>query len=97
MAPSAAGIIFDYYRGRFRRDYTELVQAADKIDSADLTREEVLYPEHHPYLLLSMTISSQNSADAPYWNHLVDLLRVLPIHAVMAGRHRYRPLRSGYP
>jgi hypothetical protein len=86
MAPSAAGIIFDYYRGRFRRDYTELVQAADKIDSADLTREEVLYPEHHPYLLLSMTISSQNKTDAPYWNHLVDLLRVLPIHAVMQDK-----------
>jgi hypothetical protein len=83
MAPSAAGIIFDYYRGRFHRDYTELVQAADKIDSADLTHEEVLYPEHHPYILLSMTISSQNKADEPYWNHLVDLLRVLPIHTVM--------------
>jgi len=83
LAPSAAGIIFDYYRGKFLRDYTELVQAADKIDSADLTHEEVLYPEHHPYILLSMTISSQNSADEPYWNHLVDLLRVQPIHTVM--------------
>lgn len=84
MAPSAAGIIFDYYRGKFRRDYTELVQAADKIDSADLTQEEVLYPERYPYLLLSMTISGQDKGDEPYWNHLIDLLRVLPIHAVMA-------------
>lgn len=86
MAPSAAGIIFDYYRDRFRRDYTELVQAADKIDSADLTHEEVLYPERHPYILLSMTVSSQNKTDEPYWNHLVDLLRILPIHLVMEDK-----------
>ena len=86
MAPSAAGIIFDYYRGRFHLDYTELVQAADKIDSADLTHEEVLYPERHPYILLSMTISSQNKTDEPYWNHLVDLLRILPIHPVMEDK-----------
>ncbi len=86
LAPSAAGIIFDYYRGRFQRDYTELVQAADKIDSADLTQEEVLYPENHPYILLSMTISSQDKADEPYWNHLVDLLRVQPIHSVMTDK-----------
>ena len=78
IAPSAAGIIFDYYRGTFHRDYTELVQAADKIDSADLTQEEVLYPENDPYILLSMTISSQNKADEPYWNHLVALLKDLP-------------------
>jgi len=83
MAPSAAGVIFDYYRGKFHRDYTELVQAADKIDSADLTQAEVLNPEHDPYILLSMTISSQNKADEPYWNHLVALLRYLPIGAVM--------------
>lgn len=83
IAPSAAGIIFDYYRGTFHRDYTELVQAADKIDSADLTQEEVLYPEHDPYILLSMTISSQNKADEPYWNHLVALIKDLPIDEVM--------------
>ena len=86
MAPSAAGIIFDYYHDRFRRDYSELVQAADKIDSADLTHEEVLYPERNPYILLSMTIGGQNKADEPYWNHLVDLLRVLPIHHVMEDK-----------
>ena len=85
IAPSAAGIIFDHYRDKFQRDYTELVQAADKIDSADLTQEEVIYPERHPYILLSMTIGSLNS-DEPYWNHLVDLLRILPIHKVMEDK-----------
>lgn len=83
IAPSAAGVIFDYYRNAFHCDYTELVQAADKIDAADLTQEEVLYPERFPYILLSMTISSQSRDDEPYWNHLVDLLREMPIADVM--------------
>jgi len=86
IAPSAARIIFDHYRDKLQRDYSELVQAADKIDSADLTQEEVLNPEHHPYILLSMTIGSQINSDEPYWNHLVDLLRILPIHKVMEDK-----------
>lgn len=84
IAPSAAGLIFEYYRSRFQRDYSELVQAADKIDSADLNQEEVLAPERHPYLLLSMTINGQNRSDEPYWNRLVDLLRKYPVADVMA-------------
>ena len=56
LAPSAARVIFKYYKQRLQRDYSELVNEADKIDSADLSMAEVLYPEKHPYLLLSMTI-----------------------------------------
>ena len=41
IAPSAAGIIFEYYRDSFQRDYRELVAAADKIDAAELTLDEV--------------------------------------------------------
>ncbi len=74
VAPSAAGLIFEYYRSRFSRDFTELAQQADKIDSADLTLEEVLHPEKHPYLLLSMTITSHNRNEEPYWNELVRLI-----------------------
>jgi oligoribonuclease NrnB/cAMP/cGMP phosphodiesterase (DHH superfamily) len=74
VAPSAAGLIYEYYRNRFSRDFAELAGQADKIDAADLTYEEVLYPENHPYLILSMTIISHHKGDAPYWNKLVDLL-----------------------
>jgi oligoribonuclease NrnB/cAMP/cGMP phosphodiesterase (DHH superfamily) len=59
IAPSAAGIIFEYYKDRLARDYSELVQSADKIDSADLTLDEVLHPENYPYVLLSLTISNE--------------------------------------
>ncbi len=84
IAPSAAGVIFEYYRERFTRDYTELVQAADKIDAADLSQDEVLYPERYPYILLSMTIVGQNKSDEPYWNHLVNILRTLSLYRVMS-------------
>lgn len=76
IAPSAAGIIFKYYKDKFQRDYSELVRETDKIDAADLSLEEVLYPEKYPYLMLSMTISShKKKEDVPYWNRLIELLR----------------------
>jgi len=83
IAPSAAGIIFDYYKDRLRRDYSELVLAADKIDTADLTLDEVLHPENYPYVLLSLTVSNDDQPDEPYWNQLVDLFSKYDIHRVL--------------
>jgi oligoribonuclease NrnB/cAMP/cGMP phosphodiesterase (DHH superfamily) len=83
VAPSAAGLIYEYYRHRFSRDFQELTEQADKIDSADLTYDEVLYPEKHPYLLLSMTIISHEKKDEPYWNQLVSLIWKNSIEDVM--------------
>ncbi|MEW6078073.1 MAG: exopolyphosphatase [Thermodesulfobacteriota bacterium] len=84
IAPSAAGLIYEYYHDRFSRDFSELSAQADKIDSADLTQEEVLSPESHPYLLLSMTINGHDRRDMPYWNDLVRLIWKQPIGEVMA-------------
>jgi nanoRNase/pAp phosphatase (c-di-AMP/oligoRNAs hydrolase) len=83
IAPSAAGIIFKYYQDRLQRDYDDLVKAADKIDSADLTLDEVLHPEDYSYVLLSLTISNDDEPDEPYWNRLVELLRELDIQQVL--------------
>ncbi|MFO8084565.1 MAG: exopolyphosphatase [Desulfobacterales bacterium] len=74
IAPSAAGIIYEYYEDGFSRDFAELVRQTDKIDSADLTMDEVLHPEKYPYILLSMTILNREKKDEPYWNELVRLL-----------------------
>lgn len=82
-APSAAGIIFAYYKHRLQRDYSELVQAADKIDSADLTLDEVLHPENYLYVLLSLTVSNDDQPDEPYWNKLVELFRKYDIGQVL--------------
>ena len=73
-APSAARIIYEYYQGKFKRDYSKLIQETDKIDSANLSLDEVLHPEKYDYVLLSMTISNQNEPDEVYWNRLVELI-----------------------
>ena len=93
IAPSAAGIVYAYYRERLKRDYAELVHQTDRIDSADLTLEEIRHPENHPYLLLSMTIADHGGDESPYWEHLVRLLRTASIDRVMRDaevKHRCR-------
>jgi oligoribonuclease NrnB/cAMP/cGMP phosphodiesterase (DHH superfamily) len=83
-APSAARIVFDYFAGNFKRDYSELVYWADRIDSADFTRDEVLHPEKYDYVLLSMTVSGETGREEAYWEQLVRLLRQNEIAQVMA-------------
>jgi 23S rRNA-/tRNA-specific pseudouridylate synthase len=89
IAPSAAGIIFEYFLNDkhtpnpFRRDYTRLIEETDRIDSAALTLDEVLEPEKNPYVALSTTISSHKAEDEPYWNKLVKLLKTRTIEKVL--------------
>jgi len=81
--PSASRNVFEYFQGQFTRDFPELVYWADRIDSADFTRDEVLYPEKYDYVLLSMTVSAENGRDESYWNKLVRLLRENDMARVM--------------
>lgn len=83
IAPSAAGLIYTYYNDRFKRDFGALSAAADKIDSANLTVEEVLRPEDNPYLLLSMTIKNRAECEKHYWDRLCDLFLENGIEDVM--------------
>ncbi|MFO7687271.1 MAG: exopolyphosphatase [Desulfobacterales bacterium] len=83
-APSAARVIYDFYAGRFPENRRELVAAADKIDAADLSLDEVLQPEKYDCVLLSMTIVNQDEPDEPYWNHLVALLHHSDIRLVLS-------------
>ena len=86
IAPSAAGVIFHHYKkqGKFSGRFDELIQQTDMIDSADLTKDQVQFPEKSPYLLLSMTIQNRGDGDPDYWNKLVDMLGRLPIETVLA-------------
>ena len=83
IAPSAAGIIYEYYKDRFKKDFSELVQAVDKIDSADLMLDEVLHPEKYNYVMLSMTVANWDERDFAYWNKLVESLRKHDIQQVL--------------
>ncbi len=51
--PSAAHVIYDYYGGKekFPR-FDDLLAAVDKVDSADLTIDEILNPQKYPWILL---------------------------------------------
>ena len=94
IAPSAAGIIFEHYKGRFKQDYSELVQAADKIDSANLSLDEVLHPEKYAYVMLSMTVSNGGEPDEAYWNLLIDLLREFDVQQVLENPQVYEHCQS---
>lgn len=83
VAPSAARIVFEYYEGRFKRDYSELINNTDDIDSANLNADQILRPENYPYILLSMTIWGRVEEDTGYWNHLVELLRHHNVDQIM--------------
>jgi hypothetical protein len=55
----------------------------DKIDAADLSLDEVLHPERHGYVMLSMSVINGGVSDEPYWNKLIDLLRNNDISVVL--------------
>jgi hypothetical protein len=86
VAPSAAGVIHKYYKasGHLDNRFDNLVFHTDIIDSADLTRDQVLHPENDPHILLSMTIQNRDGNDAPYWDRLVELLRTMAVDAILA-------------
>lgn len=84
ILPSAARVILNYYQDRIGTKYEEIVQAADKIDAADLSLEEIQHPENHPYIILSMTIFGRIDSEKPYWNHLISILRQHAIDRVLS-------------
>ncbi len=46
LAPSAARIIYEYYGGDKKFPlYKDMIEAVDKVDSGNLTRDEILHPE----------------------------------------------------
>ena len=87
IAPSAAGLIYEYYKDQFKRDYSELVAATDIIDSADLTLDQVLHPEKYDYVLLSMTVFNGDHSCELYWNKLVALIGKYDIQMVLDYRN----------
>lgn len=84
IAPSAAGLVFEYFRDKIDRRFQELVQQADKIDSAQLNLDEILHPERYNYILVSMTLSADPTSDQHYWDHLVKLLQHHTIEHILA-------------
>ncbi len=85
VAPSAAGLIYEYFQEQLAPRYRSLVEQADKIDDAQLSLDEILHPEKYPYILLSMTITANSDADLAYCDDLVNLMSSNTIDVVLAN------------
>ena len=64
-APSAESLVLEYFKACLKRDFTELIHWAERIDSADFTRGIGLQPEKYDYVLLSMTVSGDDGDGEP--------------------------------
>ncbi|MBF0406037.1 MAG: exopolyphosphatase [Candidatus Riflebacteria bacterium] len=74
IAPSAARVVYDYYNSFKLYKYTALLEATDRIDSADLTIQDVLTPTD--YILLFYTLDPRSGLGAfkDYFLRLADWL-----------------------
>lgn len=87
MAPSTARLVHDYYCekkgwGLFER-YGELVEGTDRVDSANLTVQDVLHPRR--VILLGFTIDSRTGLGSfrDYFLFLGMALRSMPLDEVL--------------
>jgi hypothetical protein len=75
-APSAAGLVYDYYGGKETMpQFAELVRETDRLDSANLSPGDVLMPGG--YIKLGFTIDGRTGLGTfeKYFLNLVELLR----------------------
>lgn len=93
LCPSAAHVIYDYYGGKekFPR-FDDLLYGVDKVDSADLTREEILNPETNKWVLLGFIMDPRtglgrfrefNISNYQLMEKLVDWCREMTIDEIM--------------
>ena len=88
VAPSAARLVYEYYRERDPNDesllrFAGLVDETDRLDAAQLTPDDVENPRD--YILLGYTIDSRTGLGSfeQYFLKLVDWLKTMPIEEVL--------------
>lgn len=92
QSPSAAHIVYDYYGGKERfPHFDQLLSAVDKVDSANLTTDEILNPT--AWILLGFIMDPRtglgrfrNFAISNYqlMEKLIDWCRTMDIHEILA-------------
>ena len=85
LAPSAAHLVYEYYlekKPEIRR-FEKLVAETDRLDTAQLTRDDVLDPKD--YILLGFTLDPRTGLGAfqPYFVALVGWLKQMSIQEVL--------------
>ena len=85
-APSAARLVYDYYGGEAAMPaYAELVRETDRLDSAELTPQDVIDPRR--WIQLGFTIDGRTGLGAfeSYFLLLLDMLvRQRPVEEILA-------------
>ncbi len=87
LAPSAARLIYDYYGGDARlAKFTDLLAATDRVDSAQLTQEDVVNPSG--FILLAYTVDPRSGLRGQdledYFLMLVDWLKTRSVDEILA-------------
>ncbi len=84
VAPSAAHVLYDYYkRPEFER-FKELLEATDRLDSANLTPEDVTSPSG--WILLGLTLDPRSGLAMEFRNYfrwLVGYVKEVPLEKVL--------------
>lgn len=98
LAPSAARLVYEYYGGEAKMpQFKTLVAETDRLDSAQLTPQDVTDPKD--YILLGYTIDNRTGLGAfeDYFLLLVDLLKTKSIGEIVAHplvQSRWRRVRD---
>ncbi|MCX7702760.1 MAG: exopolyphosphatase [Planctomycetota bacterium] len=89
-APSAARVIYNYYSPKHREKldrFKDALEAADKLDSAQLSIEDVTNPSG--WILLGLTIDPRSGLGPDfqkYFRWLVEYVKELPIEKVLENK-----------
>jgi nanoRNase/pAp phosphatase (c-di-AMP/oligoRNAs hydrolase) len=87
-APSAARVVYDYYGGLkvFPSTWNDMMEAVDKADSAQFSREEILHP--HGWVLLNYLMDSRTGLGrfrnfrVPNYALMMDLIDYCKNHSI---------------
>ncbi|MBF0292686.1 MAG: exopolyphosphatase [Nitrospinae bacterium] len=84
LAPSCARLIYDYYAHPSWKKYDSLMEAVDKIDSAQLSLNDILRPEG--WVRLSCTVDPRTgfTPSRQYFMSLIEWIKELPLEKIMA-------------
>ena len=90
-SPSAAHVVYDYYGGKEKfPKFDDLLEAVDKVDAANLTREEILNPT--PWILLGFIMDPRTGlgrfrnftiSNYQLMEKLIDWCRTMAIEEIM--------------
>ncbi len=91
VAPSCARVIYDYYRLPEFDKHMEMLEATDRLDSAQLSMQDVVSPQG--WILLGLTLDPRTGLGPDfrkYFRWLVEYVKEVPLYKVMQHPEVYK-------